>query len=169
MEYYHITIKDHLRSGSLIILGIIICVNFSNILSFLDLNKAPEDLFWVEAIGLFVFVLPAIIIHINYYLINRGDTLEYSSDKKTIIITHRGIPTTFHLNEINFIKKSISFNEEAHRSSVVPWDGYNHSIIHLKNGNILTITSSLVQNLDMPIEKEKIIIERNIYRLAKIR
>jgi hypothetical protein len=169
MEYYHITIKDHLRSGSLIILVIIICVNFSNILSFLDPNKAPEDLFWVEVIGLFVFALPAIIIHINYYLINRGDTLEYSSGQKIISINHRGIATTFHLNDIDFIKKSISFNEEAHRSSVVAWDGYNHSVIHLKNGNVFTITSLLVQNLDLPIEKEKIIIKRNIYRLAKIR
>ena len=169
MEINKIDLNSHIRSGSLIILGVIICTNFSRILSFLYPNQGSENDYWIGLIVFILLVLPAIIIHINYYLVNRGDVLEYSFERKEVTITHKQISISFYLNDIDFVEQSISFNKAANRSSVLPWDGYNHSVIHLKNGDLFTVTSLLVPDLNLPIEKEKVKIKRNVYRLAKIR
>lgn len=168
MESFRVNINSHIRSGGLIILGIIICLNIPRILLFLDPNQRNEDSIWIGIIVFVLFTVPAIIIHINYYLVNRGDVLEYSRRQKEIRITHRGISTTFSLDDIEHIERSISFNRAANRSSVLPWDGYTHSVVHLKNGDVFTVTSLLVPDFNLPLEKEKVITKRNIYRLARL-
>jgi len=62
----------------------------------------------------------------------------------------------------------MSWNKAANRSFIAAWEGYNHSYIYLKNGKRFTITSLLVPDLNLPIEKEKIIVKENLYRLAKV-
>ena len=169
MDTFKIDFSNHIRSGWLIILGVLICVNFPYILSFLYPSQQYEDSILVGIIVFVLFVLPAIIIHVNYYLVNRGDVLKYSPQQKEIIILHKGISNTFNLNDIDRIERSMSFNEAEHRSSVLPWDGYNHSVIYLKNGKVFTLTSLLITYLDLPMEEGKIVIKKNIYRLAKVR
>jgi hypothetical protein len=85
------------------------------------------------------------------------------------IIFYVGISTTFYLEDIDFVRRSISFNKEAKRGAFLPWDGYSHSVIYLKNGMVFTITSLFVQDLYLPIEEEKITIKTNFFRLAKLR
>ena len=169
MESFRITINSHIRNGWLIILGLLICSKFQWILSFFYPNESNEDSIWIGVLAFVFFTVPAIIIHINYYLVNRGDVLEYSAQQNIINITHRRVSTTFSLDDIDHIERSISFNLAHNQLWVVSWDGYNHSVIYLKNGNIFTVTSLLVPNLDLPIEKDKLIVKRNVYRLAKIR
>ncbi|TCC97720.1 hypothetical protein [Pedobacter hiemivivus] len=41
------------------------------------------------------------------------------------------------------------------RSSVLPWYGYSHFVIYLKNGKIFAATSLLITYLDLPMEEEK--------------
>ena len=162
-------IYSHIRNGWFIIVGVFICINFQHILPLLHRTQTKEN---YTLMGIFVFVLfvlPAIILHVNYYFVNRGDVIEYSSQDKVVMITHRGVTTFFTMDDISHVEKSISFNEAAKRVPVVSWDKYNHSVIYLTNGNVFTITSLLVPDFDLPIENERIKIKRNIYRLAKIR
>jgi len=169
IETCKININSHLRCGWLLILGFLICINVSRILSFLYPNQRHDDSLLIGVILFIVFVLPGIIIHVNYYLVNRGDVLEYSVQKRQIHFTHQKVTTTISLDDIIRIERSISFNRAANRSSVISWDGYHHSVIYLKNGKIFTITSLLMPDLDFPIEKEKITLKENFFRLAKIR
>ena len=169
METFKINFSNHIRSGWLVILGVLICVNFPGILSFLDPGQRYEDSIFVGITVFVLFVLPAIIIHVNYYLVNKGDVLKYSPERKELSIIHKDRLNTFNLDDIDRVERSMSFNEAANRSSVLPWDGYNHSVIYLKDGEVFTITSLLVTNLELPIEAGKIVIKKNIYRLAKIR
>jgi hypothetical protein len=50
--------------------------------------------------------------------------------------------------------------------SLLAWDLYNHSIIKLNDGKEFTVTSLLIFDLKLPVPKEKIIIEKDIFRLA---
>ena len=150
-------------------LCIIICVNFPSILSFLSPNESHEDSVLIGIIVFVVFGLPAVIIHVNYYLVNKDDILKYSDEHRKIVIIHKGVTTTFSLDDIDYVKQYISFNEAENRSPVATWDEYNHSVIYLKDGKIFTITSLLVAKLELPIENKKIVRKKNIYRLAKIR
>ena len=107
------------------------------------------------------------MIHINYYIVNRGDIFQYFYQERKITFIHKGKATTFSLDDIDYIKRYMSFNLAANRSFVSPWEGYNHSYIHLKDGQILTVTSLLVPNLRLPIEDEKIVVKKSIIWLAK--
>lgn len=107
------------------------------------------------------------IIHINYYLVNRGDVFEYPEGEKEITIYHKGIKTTFNLDDIDRLERSMSWNKAANRFFIATWEGYNHSDIYLKDGRRFTVTSLLVPDLNLPLEKDKIIIKENFYRLAK--
>lgn len=84
MERYKIDFNGHIKSGWLIVLCVIICVNFPRILSFLYPNQRYEDSVLVGMIVFIVFGLPAFIIHVNYYLVNKGDILKYSDKKKKL-------------------------------------------------------------------------------------
>jgi len=166
---FKIDINSHIKSAWLLILGFLFCINASRILSLLYPNESHKDSSWMGIVLFIVFVVPGLIIHINYYLVNRGNIFEYSIQEGLIRITRMGNTTTFSLADIHLIERSMSFNFAASRSSVALWDGYNHSVIYLKSGEVFTVTSLLVPSLDLPIENAKVKIKTNFYRLAKLR
>lgn len=166
MERYSITLGTHLNNASLIILGCLISIFFPYAMSFIKNENVSSFI----DVGIFIFIIlvcPALIIHINYYLVNRGDILEYAVQEKEITIYHNDLATTFGLDDIDYMRRSMSWNKAANRAFIAPWEGYNHSYIHLKDGRMFTVTSLLVPDLDLPLEKDKIIIKENFYRLAK--
>lgn len=168
MENFKVGLRSHFKSGIPIMLGLLVCILFPYLLSLAkDENIAS---FFVIPISIFMIgVLPTIIIHINYYLANRGDSLMFSSQDSIITITHKGKPTTFTLDDIDHIEKYMSYNLAANRSGVIPWDDYNHAIIYLKDGQEFIVTSLLVPNLNLLLEAEKIVIKTNFYRFVKVK
>lgn len=143
----------------------VIAVLFLSVLK----NEKIETIAWIGLIPFAVFVVPTMIIHANYYLVSRGDVLKYNFVEQTITLRHNNKWITFHLEDIDFAVRYMSFNLAANRSSVLLWDGYNHTVISLKSGEMLTVTSLLVPNLNLPIDQKKITIKRGFYRLAKRR
>jgi len=111
--------------------------------------------------------VPALIIHVNYYVVNRGDVFEYAKQTREITIYHKGLATTFSHDDIVRLERSVSWNKAANRSFVAPWEGYNHSYIYLKDGKRFTVTSLLVPDLDLALDREKIVVKENFYRLAR--
>lgn len=158
--------RNHVINGWPTILAIIICLFFPYGLSIYTHEKV-ESFFWIGGLMFVIVALPGIIIHLNYYMVNRGDIFEFCLKKNEAVIKQNGISTHFTLNDIEFIKRSISFNQAANRSTIAPWEGYNHSYVELKNGKKFTITSLLVPNLNLPVESNKLIINQNFYRLAR--
>ncbi len=166
MEVFKVDFMSHLKSGWLIILGAIISSIFPYGLAIIK-HIDVDSVLWIGPVMFTVFNLPAIVVHVNYYFVNHGDIIIYSFYEREITIIPKGKPTTFSLDDIDFIKRYMSFNQAANRSFLTPWEGYNHSYIHLKNGQVLTVTSLLVPNLRLPIEDEKIVIKKNVIWLAK--
>jgi len=130
-------------------------------------NENINVFIWIALLLFIVFACPALVIHINYYVVNHGDVLEFSDQIKEITIHHKDGTRTFSLDDIDYVQRSMSWNKAAKRSFVAPWEGYNHSYIYLKDGTRFTITSLLVPDLDLPLEEGKVIVKQNFYRLAK--
>lgn len=166
MEVFKVDFKSHLKSGELIIWCAIVGLISPYILSIMK-NVDVNSVRWIGGAVFFVIAMPAFIVHINYYFVNHGDIFKYSFYEREITIIHKGKPTTFSLDEIDYIKRYMSFNQGANRAFVTPWEGYNHSYIHLKNGQMFTVTSLLVPNLRLPIDEEKIIIKKHVIWLAR--
>ncbi len=166
MERYRVNFSNHINNGWGILLVIGIGVFFPYFMSWIK-HEDIESFNWTGILIFFVGALPALIIHINYYIVNFGDVFEYFDQKKQITIYHNSKSTTFSFDDIDYVQRSMSWNKAARRSFIFTWEGYNHSYIHLKDGRRFTVTSLLVPDLELPIEKEKIIVKENFYRLAK--
>ena len=166
MEVFKVDFKSHVKSGWLIILGVIISSIFPYGLSVIK----QIDIYSVLWIGPFMFLvtaLPAIVVHVNYYMANRGDIFQYFYQEREITFIHKGKSIAFSLDDIDYITHYMSYNQASNRAFVGPWEGYNHSYIHLKDGQILTVTSLLVPNLRLPVEGDKMIIKKGFIWLAK--
>lgn len=166
MEVFKVNFISHVKSGWLIVLCAIISAIFPYGLSVIR-HIDIDSVLWIGPVIFAFFALPAVVIHVNYYIVNRRDIFQYFYQERKIKFIHKGSSLTFSLDDIDYIKRYMSFNQAANRSFLTPWEGYNHSYIHLKSGEILTITSLLVPNLNLPLEEGKIIVKQNFYRLAK--
>ena len=165
MEEFRVNMKNHFRSGSTIFYGLLTCIFFPFVFSLL-VDEDVKSLIWISGVVFVVMVLPAIFIHIRYYLLNKDDIINYDFHNRLISIKHKGETATFSLDDIDHIERFMSFNLFAGRAPVMPFDEYNHSVISLKNGKKFIITSLLVPNLNLPLESEKITIKESFYRYA---
>lgn len=94
-------------------------------------------------------------------------SLTYDSEAEQICFTHRKITFSFNVDKIKKVTRHVSFRYYAKGPQILAWDTYNHSIIELYSGETVIITSLLIPDLDLPVSKDKIIIERDIFRLVK--
>lgn len=169
MKTYKIDFFSHLKNGWLIIFLTCFCLASPSFLSWVHPNQRDETSRFIGIIVFMILVLPAIIVHLNYYLVNKGDVLKCDEEHNEITIRHKGLTTTFNVDDIDYVIQSISTNEFENRVGIVPWESYSHYVIYLKGGKIFTLTSLLVPRLNVPLDKEKILTKQNLYRLAIIR
>jgi len=164
-EVFKVDFKSHVQSASSILFLLLAGIVFTYVMSV----KTGDDInvfIWISVV-MFIFLGgPSIIIHFNYYIVNKGYVFEYAHYEKEITITHNGQYDSFYIDDIKHVDRFMCYNLAANRSSFVSWDGYNHSVIYLNNGKKFTITSLLVPNLNLPLEENRIIVKRGIYRLA---
>ncbi len=69
----------------------------------------------------------------------------------------------FTFDDIDWIERNKSFALAADWYQWMPWDNYNYSVIHLKNGQQFVVTSLLVPNMDLPLEENKIKLRKRFY------
>ena len=164
MERYSINLKRHWDSGGNILFTMMMCI-ISAI--FLVHYKSVEivDSIWMAAIVFVIWGGPSILLHLNYYYINRSSKLFYYREKGKIEFINDKDMLGFTMDDIDSVVRFVSSNFAAGRAAFLPWDNYNHSSIFLKNGQRIIITSLLVQNLNLPIPEEKITTRKNFFRL----
>ena len=115
MEVFKVGFKSHIKSGWLIILCAIISWVFPYGLSAvkdIDINSV----LWIGTFMFFVMALPAIVVHVNYYLVNRGDIFQYFYQDREITFIHKGRSTTFSVDDIGYITRYMSYNQAANRA-----------------------------------------------------
>ncbi len=111
------------------------------------LEFGPDSLhfaFWVCLIFFLVFLLPIVTIHLNYFLVNKNYSVEFSKKKIKIVNTKKNAVDEIPYSDIESIRICQSFAK--HRGSIqfVPWDDYSFMRIIRKSGKPVTITSLLV-------------------------
>ncbi|SEJ41728.1 hypothetical protein SAMN05192553_103786 [Cyclobacterium xiamenense] len=114
-----------------------------------------------------VFFIPQLVLHINYYMKNKGDIFFYDPVGQRITINHKGESASFSFSDIELIKRFKSYPLAEDRMQWFPWDNYNYSMVRLKNGQEFIITSLLVPNMDLPIDSDKIKIMKRFYPIVQ--
>lgn len=166
MYTYRLNFENHFKNSWTILIYVIGSVLFP---FFMVYQKGPSDLltFVLMGIGLLLlFLIPPIIIHCNYFRINKNDLLIYDPSNQNITINHKGENHSFFLSDISFIERFMSHPLADNRTQWLPWDSYNHSIIHLESGQKFVVTSLLVPNLDLPVGSGKVRVIKTYYKLA---
>jgi hypothetical protein len=113
-----------------------------------------------------IFFVPVVVLHLNYYLKNKGDLFIYDGLNQRINFNHKGMTFEFIFEDIKYVKQFRSYPLAENRFQWTPWDNYNYSVIYLKNGESMIITSLLVPNLDLPIPQNKKQLIKSFYCYA---
>jgi hypothetical protein len=130
---------------------------------FIDFGKIIP----ISFVTILIFLIPQIILHINYYMRNKGDIFFYDPTGRRITINRKGESASFSFSDIELIKRFKSYPLAENRMQWFPWDNYNYSIIRLKNGQEFIITSLLVPNMDLPIDSGRIKLEKRFYPIVQ--
>lgn len=94
-----------------------------------------------------VFGLPALYLHLSYYLRNRGMSFRVSNEG--ILMAKDGIDVFYGIDDFDFIEFVMTKKkryERGYRS--LPFDYYYHAHIHLKNSEYFIITSLYPKNIE---------------------
>ena len=163
MFTYKISFDHHFKNAWTILIYLLI---FSALPIYMINRFGSDDMLVFVQLSVLVFLLffiPQFILHINYYMRNKGDIFFYDPAGQKIIINHKGESVSFSFRDIELIKRFKSYPLSENRMQWFPWDSYNYSIIRLKGGQEFIVTSLLVPNMDLPIESEKIKLKKTFY------
>jgi hypothetical protein len=167
MFVYKITFRNQVQNAWPIVIDILVFT----ILPLYMINRygrSDAAIFILMAVFLFLlFLIPQLILHFDYYLKNKGDILFYDPEGRWIKIDHKEVSSIFSFDDINLVERVKSYPLAEDRMQWFPWDSYNYSVIHLKNGQKFLVTSLLVPNIDLPIESNKIKLRKTFYPFAK--
>jgi hypothetical protein len=166
MAQCSVGIRSHLANLGTIKVGVISSIACPWVLGVLT-ETNPTSHILLGVIIFVVMVVPAASIHLNYYLVNRNDVFSYDSIYREVTIDQKNVSFTFKLDDIKCIKRFMSPNLAANRALVSPCDEYNYSIIIFENGKEFIVTSLLLPNLNLPVDHEKLMIKKTLFRWVR--
>lgn len=167
MFVYKITFRNQFQNAWAILIYLLIFIVLP-IYMVKEFGKDDVGLFIRLAVLLFfLFLIPQIVLHLNYYFKNRGDVLFYDLSQRKITINHNDISHTFLFEDILLVERFKSFPLAEDRMQWFPWDSYNYSVIYLKDGLKFIVTSLLVPNMNLPIESNRIKLRKMFYPITK--
>lgn len=161
---YQITLRNqfHNASGILIFL-----IGFTLAPYYLLYHHGEEYLtsYYLVCFGSFLlYFIPQLIIHMRYYRHDKKRVFYYTPDEQRLgLQLDSGQFLEFTYDDIEYIERNKSRPLAEKRMLWLPWDKYNYSVIHLKSGDIILVTSLLVPGMDLPIESSKIKLRKRFY------
>jgi|GEM_PF-2034398 len=164
MKTYALDLHSHLRHLWLMLFLLVLMpfvLYFLMIVKYdvFDLKKAV-----IAGVLVFVvFILPMLILHFNYYSVNKGSSFSYNELEGEMIFKNSHGENKFNTNEIDSIICHKSWPMSNNRSALLPWDIYNYAEVRLKNGQILKISSLLVYEFDKQVISDTIEIKKRFY------
>lgn len=150
---YKITVENsfsHFRSVFYYLAAI---VGFVLVMTFVF---GMSDLWVFFGIGMFFYgglmVLPTIIIHLNYFFVNRNCEMIICPEKKSIRFYEKEFSVYFEYHEIK--KVEVYMTPPLFRKSpgFTPWDSYHYIKLCLLDGRFFYITCLMANEWDIPLE-----------------
>jgi len=103
-------------------------------------------LFYI-VIGFLIFLLPAVLLYIQYWRTNRNE--EYYIKRDCIIYRKDGVETIYTLDELDKVEFYLTPGYfEKSGVNPFPIDTFYYAKLHLKNGKYLILTNLLAPRLE---------------------
>jgi hypothetical protein len=125
-------------------------------------EKEITDVIPISILGFLLFLIPVLIVHMKYYSINDGVSMLYDDFNRDITIRNKkeNLEYNFTLEDIDSISHIMTGPLSENRMHWWPWDGYNYSVIFLKDGRKFVITSLMVMRLELPVGSKYNIVKK---------
>lgn len=164
MKVFRINTSDHVRHLWPTVMVLILLPAIMYFISmykkgYFDLNMAV----WAGGIGITVYLIPLISLHLNHYFKNKDDLFEYDQLSGEIVYQKRDSKLSFRNEDIQKITVFKSRPLAENRTPILIWDEYNYAVIELKNGRVLKLSSLLVYELDKVVKFENTEIRKTLY------
>ena len=101
----------------------------------------PFLLVFIFLAGIF-FWIPGLFIHYQYYKDNKNLIIEITRGSNRVVIEHNGTKLDYNKNDI----ETVTMNE-TNKLNRIPWSDYGFTEIKFKSGELLNLTSLLVDQL----------------------
>jgi hypothetical protein len=164
MKKYTVNTRSHFRHlWLLLFLLIFVPIGVHYMMIFKGGDYSNDIRILIGQIFLLVYILPMVLLHLNYYFENKGDYLFYDKAQGAFIYGKNKTETIFDLSDVESITCSKSKTLAEDRSPFFPWDIYNYTKIQLKNGDKLKLSSLLVYELDKEVRFTEIKIKKTFY------
>jgi hypothetical protein len=158
---YKITFKNQMRALRPLISGAVV---FGIAIYFLAKNKGYDfclDYLLIGYGGFFVWVSPALFVHIEYYFINRKDIVEINAEQKLILFNNRPAVAFRNIEKITLVMSFVLYRNDTVKFT--PWDSYHYALIKMKDGKKFFFTNLMVYKIEdtmqeiseAPIEKAR--------------
>lgn len=149
-----VTICNHFASiWSLLFVSILLL----GIVFYLRFESTANAIF---GIGFLINALPALYLHLEYWLINKDE--EYEIRDFEIILRKKGKEHCYKNKDIEkiifYLSPSLYKNSSL---QIFPMEGYHYAIVKLKNGDDLVLTCLLAPRIDEALKQIKgVLFER---------
>ncbi len=109
----------------------------------------------VEKVAVVFFLLaliPHAVVHLKYWLLSRNTEAKFDIKNKIITYKDENFEITFKARDVEKAATTISKAKANNTFRCWPWDNYCYSVIYLKSGEKLLLTSLLIPELIWPIK-----------------
>ena len=151
MDYtLKITVKTQLKAAWAIFFfivalpGMFIYLNYYNYISF------DRGILIILTLSLVLACLPAIFLHIEYYVRNKGEEYELKGDH--IIYRKEDKEVIYKKEDIKKITVFMTNNRYYDRGHIDASESYHFARIFLKSGKVLHLTCLLTPNVDKALK-----------------
>lgn len=158
-----INISNHLLAGWTFVIYLLGSILYP--IYMINRFGSEDKLFFVQTAFclFFVFFIPHLIIHLNYYYLNRNDLFGVDNLQGKIFFEQDGVRKNYGFADIEFVEQYRSLPFAENRTRWFPWDKYNYSIISLKGGKKIIVTSLLVPKLELELDEDKKVLKKRFY------
>jgi len=169
MQKFKITSQNHFKHLFVILYYLIIIFGGTLYFSYSRNGYINYKLAGLLALCVFILlILPQIILHLNYYSVNKNGTISIDIANGSIFYKNKKENIVIEFNDVIAIDRYKSFPMAERRMYWFPWDAYNFTVINTVDGNKLTITSLVIPNIDplLVILSNKIKLHKVFYKIA---
>jgi len=102
----------------------------------------------IGVIFLLFIIIPSLILHFNYYIIDRNKVLIIDDVTTEVKIIDKETEFTFRLDEVDRVRMINSKNYDDTYRMLMPWKTHYYYMICLKNDDEFLVTRLVVRKLE---------------------
>lgn len=157
MKQFKITLQRHFSALDVTLIWLIIFSIASVFFYFVEFNKIVIYCIW----GIFIFMnFPVLLIHINYWIVDRNKVIQFDLDNRTIIQKAGKISSTYSFEDIKCVTLTKNSIYDKSRSLTVngraPWVKYFFYEIDFNNNKKIFLTSLSIDVTEFPLKVDQL-------------